>query len=45
VANDIEVHLPSSAERTDADIAKAAINALEWDAFVPVDKIDIIVLK
>src|SRR6202049_4416406 len=39
VANDIEVRLPSSNERTDADIAKSAVRALEFDAFVPVDKI------
>src|SRR2546426_9780484 len=45
VANDIEVRLPSSAERTDADIATAAIRALEWDAFVPVDKLDVTVSK
>ena len=45
VANEIEVRLPSSAERTDADIAEAAINALEWDAFVPVDKLNITVSK
>jgi len=45
VANDIEVRLPSSAERTDADIAAAAIRALEWDAFVPVDKLDVTVSK
>ena len=44
VANDIEVRLPSTAERTDADIA-AAVRALEWDAFVPVDKLDITVSK
>src|SRR2546426_10156518 len=37
VANDIEVQLPIDAERTDADIAAAAIRALEWDAFLPVD--------
>ncbi len=35
VANDIEVRLPISAERTDADIAAAAVRALEWDAMVP----------
>src|SRR6267143_7130838 len=35
VANDIEVRLSSGAERTDADIAAAAIQALEWDAVVP----------
>src|ERR1700736_2447770 len=35
VANDIEVRLPSTSERTDADIAAAAVRALEWDAFLP----------
>ena len=45
VANDIEVHLPSSAERTDADIAAAATRALEWDALVPIEKIDVTVSK
>jgi osmotically-inducible protein OsmY len=45
VANDIEVHLPSSAERTDADIAAAALHALEWDAFVPVDTVEVTVSK
>src|SRR5260221_2181082 len=35
VANNIEVRLPSSSERTDADIAAAAVRALEWDAFLP----------
>jgi osmotically-inducible protein OsmY len=45
VANDIEVKLPSSSERTDADIAKAAVQALEWDAFIPTDKIKVTVDK
>lgn len=45
VANDIEVRLPSFAERTDSDIAAAVVRALEWDAFVPVDKLDITVSK
>ena len=45
VANEIEVRLPSSAERTDADIAAAVVRALEWDAFVPVDKIQVSVSK
>jgi osmotically-inducible protein OsmY len=45
VANDIEVQLPSSAERSDADIAAAAMRALEWDAFVPIDKIEVTVSK
>src|SRR5512138_81445 len=31
VANDIEVRLPISAERTDADVAAQVVRALEWD--------------
>jgi osmotically-inducible protein OsmY len=45
VANDIEVRLSTSAERTDADIAAAAVRALEWDAFVPIDRLDVTVSK
>ena len=45
VANDIEVRLSSSDERTDSDIAAAAVHALEWDAFVPIDKLDVTVAK
>ena len=45
VANDIEVRLSSGAERNDTDIAAAAARALEWDAFVPIDKIDVTVSK
>jgi osmotically-inducible protein OsmY len=43
VVNDIEVRLPGSAERTDADLAKAVVNALKWDAGIPTDKIDVTV--
>ena len=43
VANDIEVKLAT--ERTDADIAEAAVNALKWDVFVPDDKIKVTVTK
>jgi len=43
VANDIEIRL--AAERTDADIAAAAIKALEWDADVNVDNLDVTVSK
>jgi osmotically-inducible protein OsmY len=39
VANDIEVRLPGSSERTDADIAAAAVRALEWDALIPPGKV------
>jgi osmotically-inducible protein OsmY len=45
VANDIEVRLSSTDERTDMDIAQAAVRALEWDAFVPIDKLDVTVSK
>ena len=45
VANDIEVRLPGAAERTDADIAAAAVRALEWDALVPLGQLDITVSK
>ena len=43
VANDIQVKLPSSSERSDTDIAAAAVRALEWDAFVPIEKLDVTV--
>ncbi|HET6935668.1 MAG TPA: BON domain-containing protein [Candidatus Angelobacter sp.] len=45
VANDLEVRLPSSAQRTDAEIAEAVINALKWDAFIPTDRIKVTVSK
>src|SRR2546425_201131 len=45
VANDIEVRLPTSSERTDADLAAAVVNALRWEAAVPADKIDVTVSK
>jgi osmotically-inducible protein OsmY len=45
VANDIEVKLPMEAERDDSDIARAAVNALEWNAAVPKDKIEVVVTK
>jgi len=45
VANDIEVRLAESGTRSDPDIAAAAVRALEWDALVPVDKLDITVSK
>lgn len=43
VANDIEVKLAT--ERTDADIAEAAVNAVKWDALIPDDKIHVTVTK
>jgi osmotically-inducible protein OsmY len=43
VANDIVVAIPSSTHRTDADIATAAVHALQWDASVPDQRIKITV--
>ncbi len=37
VANDITVHIPSFAERTDSDIAQAVLNSLQWNAWVPTE--------
>ena len=45
VANDLEVKLPSSSERTDEDIARAAVNALEWSVLVPPNRIKVKVSK
>jgi osmotically-inducible protein OsmY len=45
VVNDIEVRLPTSAERTDEDIAAAVIRALEWDALIPADQIKVTVSR
>jgi len=45
VANDIEVHLPSSTEKTDSDIAQAALNALKWDTSVPDENVKVSITK
>ena len=45
VANDIEVRLGIADERTDADIAAAAVRALEWDASISIDNLDVTISK
>jgi osmotically-inducible protein OsmY len=45
VADEIEVRLPGEWERTDADIARAAVNVLEWNALVPQDHVQVLVHK
>lgn len=45
VVNNLEVRLPSSSERTDEDIARAAVNALNWSVAVPSDSIKVKVSK
>ncbi|WP_405434847.1 BON domain-containing protein [Micromonospora sp. NBC_00617] len=43
VADQIEVRLPGTPGRTDGDIALAAARALEWDSFVPAERLDVTV--
>jgi len=41
VAQELKVRLPQSYERDDADIAEAAVNALEWNMKVPDDHVKV----
>lgn len=41
VANDIKVEIPEEHERTDTDITKAAIRALEWHTQLPAEDIKV----
>ncbi len=43
VANDIEVKILGSSQRSDGDIAAAALNALKWDTTVAEDRIKVTV--
>jgi osmotically-inducible protein OsmY len=43
VANDIQVRVPGTFERTDQEIAQAALHVLKWDAFVPDDRVTVVV--
>jgi osmotically-inducible protein OsmY len=45
VANDVEVRPRGSGERTDTDIAGAAVNALRWQTTVPDERIKVSVSK
>ncbi|MGZ3468777.1 MAG: BON domain-containing protein [Isosphaeraceae bacterium] len=45
VVNEIGVKLPGSSERTDEDIAAAAVRVLKWNLLVPADKIKVTVSK
>ena len=39
VANDLEVRVVGTMDRTDSEIAAAAVNALKWNSQVPADKV------
>jgi osmotically-inducible protein OsmY len=43
VANDLAVHLVSAFERTDTEIAQAAVAALKWSTMVPDDRVTVTV--
>lgn len=43
VANDLEVHLPSASERTDAELAQAALAAFKWDADIRTENLEVTV--
>jgi osmotically-inducible protein OsmY len=45
VVNELEVRLPTSSERTDEDIARAAVQALDWSISVPSDRIKVKISK
>jgi osmotically-inducible protein OsmY len=45
IANDLEVKIPSSSQRADPDIARAALDALKWNISVPADRIKVKVEK
>lgn len=43
VANDLNVRLPGEYQRTDSDIARAAVNALQWNTVVPTNRVSVAV--
>ena len=45
IANELEVKIPSSSQRPDPDIARAAVDALKWNIVVPSDRIKVKVDK
>jgi osmotically-inducible protein OsmY len=45
VANDLNVHLAGSYQRTDTEIAQGAVTALKWNTIVPADKVTVTVVN
>jgi osmotically-inducible protein OsmY len=45
IANEIEVRLPGSSQRSDEDIARSAVEALRNNVLVPADRIKVLVSK
>lgn len=45
IANDLEVRLPGTSARSDAEIARAAVDALKWKNSVPEGRVEVSVSK
>jgi osmotically-inducible protein OsmY len=45
VANELEIHLPNSSERTDEDIARAVVDRFKWSVLIPSSRIKVKVSK
>lgn len=45
VANDLNVRLIGEFQRTDSDIAQAAVNAVQWNTVVPASRVSVTVSK
>jgi osmotically-inducible protein OsmY len=45
IASEIEIHLPGTSHRSDADIARVALDTLQWNSSVPPGRIKVIVKK
>jgi osmotically-inducible protein OsmY len=45
VVNELEIRLPYTSERTDEDIARAAVESVNWSVLVPKDRIKVKVSK
>src|SRR4051812_39151339 len=45
VVSELDVHVPSSFERTDEDIAQAAVDTLNWNLSVPSGRVKVEVTK
>jgi osmotically-inducible protein OsmY len=43
VVNEIEIRLPKESQRTDVELAETALRALEHDASIPTDRIELVV--
>lgn len=45
IASGIEVQLPGASQRSDSDIARTVVHALEWNSSIPPDCIKVVVSK